>query len=63
MAARRKSAVWEYFNIRATDNSKVSCTIYEAVVSRGGKDSKNFNASNMCHHLECKHPDSVVALK
>ena len=25
------------------------------LVSRGGKETKNFNTSNMRHHLEAKH--------
>ena len=48
MAARvKRSGVWEYFVLQVTDDSKVSCSLCNAVISRGGKDTKNFNTSNM----------------
>ena len=34
--ANRSSAVWRYFNIGATDESKAICKICEKAVSRGG---------------------------
>ena len=61
MSSRTKrSAVWEYITL---DESKVSCSICAAVVSRGGKETKNFNTSNMRHHLETKHPEDYKQLE
>ena len=38
MAARvKRSGVWEYFVLQVTDDSKVSCSLCNAVISRGGK--------------------------
>ena len=63
MAARvKRSGVWEYFVLQVTDDSKVSCSLCNAVISRGGKDTKNFNTSNMRYHLETKHPDEYKQL-
>ena len=35
--ANRSSAVWRYFNIGATDESKAICKICEKAVPRGGQ--------------------------
>ena len=32
--------MWEYFTLNLSDESKVSCSICAAVVSRGGKETK-----------------------
>ena len=58
----KRNAVWEYFTRNLTDESKVSCSIHAAVVSRGGRD-KNFNTSNMRHHLETKHLEDYKELE
>ena len=59
MSSRTKrSAVWEYYTLNLYDESKVlSCSVCAAVISRGGKETKNFNTSNMHHHRETKHPE------
>ena len=59
----KQSAVWEYFTVNLYDESKVSCSVCAAVVSRGGKETKNFNTSNMRHHLETKHPEDFKELE
>ena len=64
MAARQRSnGVWEYFAINATDKSKVSCSICETVVSRGGKAAKSYNTTNLRNHLETKHPEEYRRLE
>ena len=64
MSSRTKrSAVWEYFTLNLYDESKVSCSVCSAVVSRGGKEMKNFNTNNMRHHLETKHPEDYKELE
>ena len=63
MAARvKRSGVWEYFVLQVTDDSKVSCSLCNAVISRGGKYTKNFNTSNMRYHPKTKHPDEYKQL-
>ena len=39
--------MWEYFKLNLSDESKASCSVCAAVVSRGGKQTKNSNTSNM----------------
>ena len=39
-----------YFTLNLSDESKESCSVCAAVVSRGGKEMKNFNTSNMRYH-------------
>ena len=64
MSSRTKqSAMWEYFTLNLYDQSKVPCSVCAAVVSRGGKEMKNFNTSNMHHHLETKHPEEYKELE
>ena len=58
----KRSGEWEYFVLQVTDDSKVSCSLCNAVISRGGKDTKNFNTSNMRYHLETKHPNEYKQL-
>jgi len=64
MAVRQwSSGVWEYFAINATDESKVSCSISETVVSQGGKAAKSYNTTNLRKHLETKHPEEYRRLE
>ena len=59
----KRSAVWDYFMINVADETKVSCSLCPADVPRGGKDVKSYNTSNMCRHLETKHPDEFSQLQ
>ena len=55
-ASRRKSFVWQHFTISATDDSKAVCNQCGDEISRGGKNRKSFNTTNLCKHLESLHP-------
>ena len=52
----KQSAVWEYFTLNLSDESKVSCSVCAAVVSRGGKETKNFNTSRDNRGAYCYAP-------
>ena len=56
MVRQRKRGVWHY-TINAIDEGKASCSICEAIVSRGGKDAKSYNTTNLRKHLEAKHTE------
>ena len=49
------SAIWAHFKINDDDRSKAQCKICTATVSRGGKESTSFNASNLIKHLKTHH--------
>ena len=55
--------MWEYFTLNVTDESKVSCFVCAAVVSRGGSETKNFNTTNVQHHLKTKHLEDYKELE
>jgi len=63
MAASRTSPVWQYFIVSATDVSRVSCTICNSSLARGGKATKNsYGTSNLRKHLQTKHATEYAAL-
>ena len=43
-----KSAVWDYFDVDANNNSELKCKVSgcEAVVSRGSKSPQGINTTN-----------------
>jgi len=45
-----------YFMIKP-DAHFVECNTCKAEVSRGGKNSKTFNTTNIVNHLKAKHAD------
>ena len=59
----KRTAVWNYFIVILTDESKVSCSLCLQEVPGGGKDAKSFNTSNMRRHLEVRHPDEFSQLQ
>ena len=59
----KRSAVWNYFIVNLTDESKVSYSLCLQEAPRGGKDVKSFNTSNMQCHLEVRHPDEFSQLQ
>ena len=48
--------------INAPDESKVLCSICEALVSRGGKDAMSYNTTNLRKYLKAKHQFRVSVL-
>jgi len=56
----KRSGVWDYFMVNVTDDSKVSCKLCQASISRGGKEM-NYNTTNMRRHLETKHKVEFAA--
>jgi len=48
--------------VNVTDNSKVSCKLCDASISRSGKEMKSYNTTNMRCHLETKHEAEFAAL-
>ena len=51
-ASKKKSAIW--FTIKQ-DVHFAECNTCKAEVSRGGKNSKTFNTTNIVNHLKVKH--------
>lgn len=51
------SLVWKYFDIDENDESKVVCKECKKLLSRGGKDGKSFNTTNLKKHLQSKHKE------
>ena len=49
--SRKRSAIWDYFVINPSDETTALCITCDEAISRGGKDSKNFNTTNMRSHL------------
>jgi len=52
---RKKSQVWDFFVVTPNDNSKATCNVCGAILSRGGTKPGNFSVSNLKSHLQAKH--------
>ena len=59
---KKKSAIWAYFTIKL-DTHFAECNICKAEVSRGGKNSKIFNTTNIVNHLKVKHVEEYKKYK
>jgi hypothetical protein len=57
------SAVWRYFKISNTDESKAQCSICNELFSRGGNSKKTYTTSPLVTHLERKHNDAYLVVK
>lgn len=55
--SKKRSPVWEFFDILKNDNTKAACKLCTATVSRGGM-GKMATTSAMRTHLKSKHPTS-----
>ena len=58
----KRSGVRDYFAVNVTDDSKVSCLLCPAIITRGGKEMKNYNTTNMRCHLETQREDEFTTL-
>ena len=66
MAQSFRSCVWKIFEIVEGDNSKALCKVFQeegacVVISRGGKQSKQFTTTDLQNHLH-KHPNKFLEL-
>ena len=53
--SRKRSVIWDYFVINPSNETPALCITCDEAISRGGKDSKNFNTTNMRSHLRQAH--------
>ena len=49
---KKRSAIWSFFVVDKEDKSKAVCLTCEEKISRGGKQPKSFNTTNLRKHLE-----------
>ena len=49
---KKRSAIWSFFVVDKEDKSKAVCPTCEEKISRGGKQPKSFNTTNLGKHLE-----------
>ena len=57
MATSKKSPIWDYFTI---DDDQTHITISKECrqkVSRGGKNTKSYNTTNLIQHLKANHSE------
>ena len=59
---RKKSQVWDFFVVTPNDNSKATCNVCGAILSRGGTKPGNFSVSNLKSHLQAKHSTEFNSL-
>lgn len=52
-----KSIVWRLFKINDDDQTKVTCSLCNKILSRGGKIEKAFSTTNMRKHLQTQHQE------
>ena len=61
--SRKRSAIWDYFVINPSDETTALCITCDEAISRGGKDSKNFNTTNMRSYLHRAHHEKFDELE
>ncbi|KAJ8896413.1 hypothetical protein PR048_001757 [Dryococelus australis] len=54
------SHVWQYFSKLNSDESKVKCKLCSLILSRGGKNLRHYNTTNMSKHLLLNHRHAVA---
>lgn len=60
---KKRSKVWEYFDVSDNNPSKAVCKLCEQQVSRGGTDPRNFTTTNLTNHLKRLHPTEHNVMK
>ena len=56
------SCVWKHFVQDASDDSRAICTVCNRSLSRGGKEGKFFNTTNLRKHLKSCHEEEFSNL-
>ena len=54
--SKKRSCIWDFYQTSEDSRFAVynSCS---KLVSRGGKNTKTYNTTNLVHHLKATHPD------
>ena len=52
----KRSPIWDYFTVNEDAHYAV-CNVCQISISRGGKNTKTFNTTNIVQHLKSKHID------
>ncbi|KAF2881211.1 hypothetical protein ILUMI_24964 [Ignelater luminosus] len=60
-SVKKKSPLWEYFDINSDNNKFAVCLLCNVKISRGG-ERKKAGTSAMKNHIKSKHPDEFRAL-
>lgn len=56
------SGVWKHFIVEEANEARAICTICKKSFSRGGKQEKSFNTTNLRKHLKSSHADEYDCL-
>ena len=56
---RKKSPIWDHFVV-GEDSKFAICRVCEKSISRGGRNTKTYNTTNLVHHLRTKHNEQYV---
>ena len=56
VAMAKRSPIWGYFTVNKDAHYEV-CNVCQISISRGGKNMKTFNMTNLVQHLKSKHID------
>ena len=56
-----KSIVWKYFSVDTKDRNRVICNLCNKSLSRGGKEDKYHNTSDMTKHVKSRHKEEFDA--
>ena len=57
MASKKKSPIWDYFSIDDDQTHIAVCKECRHKVSRGGKNTKSYNTTNLIQHLKANHSE------
>ena len=59
LTRRKKSPIWSYFVV-GDDTKFATCNVCQQPISRGGRNTKTYNTTNLVHHLKTKHGEQYA---
>ena len=57
---RKKSYLWNYFTVTASDSKYATCNICNSKISRGSHNPKLQSLSGLSSHLRSRHPQLTL---
>ena len=58
---KKSSVVWDFYDVKYTDDSKAVCTLCNTEISRGSAKDRRFSTSALYTHLRAKHSSELTS--
>ena len=57
------SSIWDHLTVNISDNAKAICNYCKVEISRGGKNPKTLETTNLLKHLQLNHISQYSSLE